>query len=104
MDLAQLYRQQEVEHGTFTPLVFSSSGGAGLAASAFLKRLASLLSQKMGSSYSSTIGWLRSKVSFALLRCSILCLRGCRSKGLRENAELSQPDVAVSDARVDCDI
>ena len=117
MDLVQLYRQQErskrreyeqrvreVDRGTFTPLVFSSSGSAGTAASAFLKRLASLLSQKMGASYSSTIGWLRCRLSFALLRCSILCLRGCRSKGLREIPELSQPDVAVSDARVDCDM
>ena len=114
MDLAQLYRQQErskrreyeqrvleVELGTFTPLEFPSSGGAGSAASAFLKRLPSLLSQKMGSSYASTIDWLRCRLSFALLPCSILCLRGCRSKGLREIAELSQPDVAVSGAQVD---
>ena len=116
MDLAQLYRQQErskrreyeqrvreLERGTFTSSVFSSSGGAAPAASAFLKRLASLLSQKMGASYSSTIGWLRCRLSFALLRCSILCLCGCRSKGLHEIAELSQPDVAASDARPDCD-
>ena len=40
-------RIREVEHGTFTPLVFSTTGGMGKAATVFYKRLASLLSDKL---------------------------------------------------------
>lgn len=39
-------RVQEVEHSTFTPLVMSSTGGMGRAATTFYKRLASMISDK----------------------------------------------------------
>ena len=39
-------RIREVEHGVFTPLVFSSTGGMGQEATTFYKRLASMISQK----------------------------------------------------------
>ena len=39
-------RVHEVEHGNFTPLVFSSSGGMGMAATTMYKPLAHLLSAK----------------------------------------------------------
>ena len=70
---------REVEHATFTPLVLSSTGGMGKAATVFYQRLASMLSEKRGIQYSKTIGWLRCRMSFALLRCSIMCIRGARS-------------------------
>ena len=72
-------RIREVEHGTFTPLVLSSTGGMGKAATVFYKRLASMLSEKRGIPYSKAMGWLRCRMSFALLRCSIMCIRGARS-------------------------
>ena len=40
-------RIPEVERGSFTPLVFSSSGGMGKAATVTYRHLASLLSNKM---------------------------------------------------------
>ena len=48
------YEQQviEVEHGTFTPMVLSSSGGWGPSATVAFKRLTSLISQKYGQPYS----------------------------------------------------
>ena len=61
-----------VEHASFTPLVLSASGGLVKEASVFYKRLASLLA-------SSTINWLRCRISFSLLRSAIQCLRGARS-------------------------
>ena len=67
-------RVREVEHGSFTPLVFTTSGGMGKCASATYKRLASLLSTKQEQSYGSTIAWVRC----CLLRSSIMCLRGAR--------------------------
>ncbi|MDD9818414.1 MAG: hypothetical protein OXU61_09830, partial [Gammaproteobacteria bacterium] len=36
----------EVEHSSFTPLVFSATGGMGREATCFYKRLASMLAQK----------------------------------------------------------
>ena len=69
----------EVEHGSFTPLVFSTTGGMGRQSTIFYSRLASLLARKRHQPYSTTMGWLRCHLSFSLLRSSILCIRGSRS-------------------------
>ena len=72
-------RISEVEHASFVPVVLSCAGGAGPSASVVLKRLASLLSEKCELRYSVTLAWLRTCLCFALLRASIMCLRGSRS-------------------------
>ena len=72
-------RIREVEHGTFSPLVFSSTGGMGRAAITTYKRLATLISAKRDEHYSSIMGWIRCRLSFSLLRASIMCFRGARS-------------------------
>ena len=72
-------RVREVEHATFTPLVFSATGGLGIQANTFYKRLASLLAEKWDHPYSSTLCWLRCRLGFSLLRSSILSIRGARS-------------------------
>ena len=68
-------RIREIEHSSFVPLIFSASGGMGFEASVFYKRLASLLAEKWGSSYSLTLPWLRCGLIFALLRSFIRCIR-----------------------------
>ena len=68
----------EVELGCFTPLVFSTSGGLGPAATTFYTRLASLIAEKHDQPYSLTLFWLGAKLSFSLLRSAIMCLRGSR--------------------------
>ena len=73
-------RVLEIEQGSFTPLVFSTTGGMGPECMMYHKRLAELISTKKGETYSTTMTWIRSKVSFALLRCSLVCLRGTRVK------------------------
>ena len=70
---------RKVERGSFTPLVFSSSGGMGKAATVMYRLLANLLSDKWNSPYSLTMGWLRCSLSFSLLRSSLMCLRGSHS-------------------------
>jgi len=72
-------RIREVEHATFTPLVFSATGGMADEACAFYKRLASLLCDKWCETYASVMGWLRCCLSFSLLRSAIRCVRGSRS-------------------------
>ena len=73
-------RLLEVEHSTFTPLVFSATGGMARQSTTFYKRLASLLANKWDQPYSSTLCWVRSRLSFSLLRSAIQCIRGARSR------------------------
>ena len=71
-------RAREVEHGSFTPLVFSASGGMGPATTIAYKRLATMLAQKRGQRYCEVMQWLRCRVSFSLLWSSIAAIRGSR--------------------------
>ena len=41
-------------------------------------RLAELVAIKKGETYSTTVSWIQAKVSFAVLRGALLCLRGSR--------------------------
>ncbi len=72
-------RIQEIEHSSFTPLVMSSTGGLGPASTSTYKRLATLLAAKWDQPYTSTMNWLRCRLSFSLLRSSIQAIRGARS-------------------------
>ena len=72
-------RFQEMEHGLFSPLVFSTAGGMGSTANVVYKQLASMIADKHKKGYSKTINWLRCKLSFSVLRSAIMCLRGSRS-------------------------
>ena len=61
-----------------TPLVFSTMGGMREECARYHARLAELLAIKKSETYSSTVSWIRAKVSFALLRKALLCLRNSR--------------------------
>jgi len=50
---------REVEHSTFTPLVFSATGAMGHEATIFLQKIASLLSEKWKEPYASVLDWVR---------------------------------------------
>ena len=64
-------RVREVEHSTFTPLVLSATGGMAPQATTFYKRLAACLADKWDQPYSSTMAWLRCRLSYSLLRSAI---------------------------------
>ena len=72
-------RVREIEHSTFAPLVFSVTGGMGRAATTCYKRLAAMISEKKSVTYNKTISWIRCKLSFSLLRATIMAIRGTRS-------------------------
>ena len=72
-------RVREVEHATFTPLVLSTLDGMGRAATTLYKRLASMVTEKRNVPYAVTFNWIRCRLSFALLRASIMSIRGARS-------------------------
>ena len=92
-------RITEIEHGSFTPLVFSTSGGMGKLAQTFYKRLASLLAEKRQTTYQAMMGWLRCHLGFSLLRSAILCLRGARSNSKHYIRGFDSIDLAISEAR-----
>ena len=72
-------RVREVEHSSFTPLIFSSSGGMGKVATTFYKRIASMLAEKKHFPLSMSMWLIKCRISYALLRSSIMCIRGARS-------------------------
>ena len=52
---------------SFTPLVFSTSGGMSGCTNVFFKRLAYLFSLKKKLDYGNVMAWLRCRLSFSLL-------------------------------------
>ena len=101
----QIYRQHEnekkrtyasgvmaVEQATFTTLVFTTSGDMARKCQIYHKRLEELLSAKKGEDYSTTMSWIRTRISFAILRTSLICLRGLHSIR-RVNLNLKEMDL-----------
>ena len=66
----------EVEKASFSPLVFSTSGGQAPECTRFHKRLAELLAAKRGHSYGDTIRIIRQKLRFCILRTTLTAIRG----------------------------
>ena len=74
-DLFQMYERSKclqyeeriinIDHGSFCPLIFSTTGAAGPRCDRFLKRMAGMLADEDRSPYSCTLSWLRCRISFA---------------------------------------
>ena len=70
----------EIEKGTFTPLVSTTTGGMGEECLRYHRRLAEFLVMKKGEDYGKkTMNWIRVKISVSLIRSALVCLRGSRS-------------------------
>ena len=76
------------------PLVFSTTGGMAVECKRYHSRLAELVATKKGKSYATTMSWIRARVSFALLRSALLCLRGSRATR-RIHLELTDIDFDI---------
>ena len=85
----------QIDHGTFTPLVFSLYGGMGREYKTFYSRLAELVSIKQNTSKSIATNWIRTEICHALLKASLLCVRGSRPQVNRNNINFGS-DVAMS--------
>ena len=73
----------QVEKGSFSPLIFSTTGGMGLEATKYHKRIAEIISTKQGELYSDVIQHIRTRIRFALLRSILIAIRGERGKRRR---------------------
>ena len=72
-----------IEHGTFTPLLFSVSEGMGKECSMFHKHVAGRLTIKTGERYEKIISTIWCKLSFLILKSALMCVTGSRSHNLR---------------------
>ena len=104
--LYQMYRKHEmekknkyndrvlqVEKATFTPLVFSTTGGMGNEAVKFFMHLSEKISHKTGQSYSDTVAFVRRRLRFDLLKTCVISLRGFRGKHNSKTPEMESLDL-----------
>lgn len=70
----------QVEKGSFTPLIYSTFGGWAPCAEKYHKRLAKLISWKRNEEYANVMSHMRVKIRFAILRSTLVALRGERGK------------------------
>ena len=99
--IAQLYQEHESdkkrayeeriiesEKGTFTPLVFSTSGGMAPLCKTFFKKLAQIIADYTGEKYEEVVFNIRVRTRFALLRSTLIALRGQRGRKLNKMESL----------------
>ena len=70
----------EESRASFSPFVLSVDGFMAREAKFFMKHLGEKLAVKWSKSYSVVMGWIRARLSFAVLRATNLCLRGSRRR------------------------
>ena len=102
LSLSQLYNQQEkekkrkynqrivqVEKATFTPLVFTTTGGMAPECVQYHKRLASLIAKKTKEEYPKVMNHIRTRTRFAILKSTLIAIRGERGKKDRPTAKVT---------------
>ena len=67
------HRIMNVEHGLFTPLVFSVNGSMGPECTIFHQALAEKIATKTGEQYPKVLSMMRCKISYIIIRSAILC-------------------------------
>src|SRR5579872_3808661 len=73
-------RIRNVEHADFSPLVFTTTGIMALRCKIIFKKINEKIAQIKELPYSVVCGWMRCRFSFALLRTTLICLRGTRKR------------------------
>ena len=91
----------QVEHGTFTPIVTSSLGGLGRETGAFVTRLIEKLAEKKEVDRSIVANYVRTKLSFQLIRSQVACVRGARSVWRRMEIDPGEMEVVSAKAGFD---
>ena len=99
--IAQIYKQHEsekkrmyndrvlnVERASFTPLVFTTSGGMGPECERLNKRLAEMIAAKRKETYSDVMRHVRTILRFAMLRSILVAIRGIRGKISEDESNL----------------
>ena len=83
-----LQRIIQIERGTFTPVVFSTTGGMGLEAQRLVKKLAQKMAITNGQRYADSVSYIRRRLRFELLKTTVIALRGDRGSKLRQQNDI----------------
>ena len=81
-----------VENGSFTPIVTSAYGGFGVETSKFMSTVIDKLSEKHDMERSVVASYLRTKLSFHLIRTQVLCVRGSKT--------LKKPTIEIAEVEL----
>ena len=87
------HRVIQIEHGQFTPLVFSTTGGMAKECSSFLKKLSEKLSQKTNRKYSDTVNFVRRRIRIELLKTCLIAIRGHRGRFFQRPINMEDLDI-----------
>ena len=69
----------KIEHDSFAPIVTSAYGGYGRETSRFLATLIDKVADKHNMEKSIVANYIRTKLSFEIIRSQVLCIRGSRT-------------------------
>ena len=86
----------EIEKATFTPLVFSVTGGCAKECDIVLKKLSHMIAEKTKNTQSKIMHWIRTEISFTLLRSCITSIRGWRRSKKARTSEETDFDITYS--------
>ena len=89
----------KVEHGSFTPVVLSAYGGVGRETSRFISSLITKISEKHDLQQSTVANYIRTKISFDLIRSQVMCIRGSRK---RRKIEIEAQEIEVVESLSRC--
>ena len=84
----------EIEKESFTPMIFSCTGGMSTETEKVIKKLASKISEKRQENYSDVVSFIRRRLRFDILRSCVISLRGERKS--RKSKQMSSLDLNVA--------
>ena len=90
----------QVEHGSFTPIVMSAYGGYGRETERFLSQLIHKISEKKDVPLSSISNYIRTKLSFILVKAQVMCIRGSRKLWKQSSVDIQEAEVVHCRGRV----
>ena len=89
----------KVEHGSFTPVVLSAYGGVGRETGRFISSMITKISEKHDLQQSTVANYIRTKISFELIRSQVMCIRGSRK---RRKIEIEAQEIEVVESLSRC--
>ena len=89
-------RVLQVEKGSFSPLIFSTTGGMGPESTRYHKKLAEHIAVKRGEEYSHVVSHVRTRIRFALLRSTLIAVRGERGRRRRKETETPLSEISFN--------
>ena len=82
----------DIEHGSFTPVVLSAYGGFGRETNRFISSLITKIAERQDLQMSTVANYIRTKISFELIRSQIMNIRGSRR---RRKIEIEAEEIEV---------